>query len=156
MQCSKILYSAKLPSSEDSIYKVESNMRNLKTVYDILCAENDDTEMLPDFESYFLDMSHRIRHGTARVYVVTNKFGEAVSTASVLASSKTAAVVGCVATDYDNRNRGYASALIAYVTGKELSQNRTVFLHREKQISVYEKIGFKTIGSWTEYRHVKK
>lgn len=138
--------------SEYKISKIGSNMQQLRFVYNIIFAENGENAMIPDFENYFLDISHRIRHGTAKVYALTNCCGDIVSTASVLAVSDTAAVIGSVATDFNNRNKGYATAIVKYATEKELLKNRQVYLQREKHIGLYEKIGYEIVGNWAEYR----
>lgn len=155
MLCSAIIDCECITNIEYMITKIGSNMYSLKNVYNIIFSENGENAMIPDFENYFLDISHRIRHGVAKVYALTNSGGQIVSTATVLAVSNKTAVIGCVATDFENRNKGYATALVKYVTEKELLNNRTVYLHREKHIALYEKIGFNTVGYWTEYRILK-
>ncbi len=133
---------------EYKILRLNSDMNNLRNVYNLLIKENGQNGMLPDFESYFLDISHRIRHGVSKVYVITNGLGDIVSTATLLAISRTSSVIGCVATDSDNRNKGFATCLVKYITEKELSNGRQVYLHREREISLYERIGFEVVGHW--------
>lgn len=137
-------------SSEYKISKLSSDMSNLKAVYSVLASENNNSS-LPDFESYFLDISHKIRHGVSTVYAIYDSIGNIISTAAVLAVSKTSAVIGCVATVTEERNKGLATAIVRYAAAKELHKNRTVYLHREKYISIYEKIGFETVGYWNEF-----
>lgn len=155
MLCSEINDFEYIPDAEYCITKIGSNMQSLKNVYNLLLAENSGNEMIPDFENYVLDISHRIRHGVAKVYALKNNCGQIVSTATVLAFSDKAAVIGCVATDFHNRNKGYATSLVKYITEKEIKKNRAVYLHREKHIALYERIGFKTVGYWTEYKLLK-
>ncbi len=149
MACSRLLDAEYKPQYE--ISKLYSDMSNLKSVYSILVSENENKGSLPDFESYFLDISHRIRHGVSNVYAVYDYFGNIISTASVLSVSKNTAVIGCVATAAEERKKGLATAVVSYITEKELEKNRTVYLHREKNISIYEKIGFETVGYWNEF-----
>ena len=151
MLCSKLNNIDIALDSDYRILKLNSDMRSLKSVYSLLVKANVQSDMLPDFESYFLDISHRIRHGVAKVYVIADGSGEIVSTAAVSAISGTAAVIGCVATDSENRKRGLASFLVKYAAEKELSKGRQVYLHRERKILLYENIGFNTVGHWTEY-----
>ncbi len=136
------------------ICRVSSDFSQLKKIYDLLLRENSNKSALSDYESYFLDISHRIRHGVSKVFAVRASCGEIVSTAAVTAVSKNSSVIGCVATDSEYRNRGFASALVGYLTAKELSKKSRVFLHREREIRIYEKIGFKTVGYWNEYSSI--
>ncbi len=132
------------------IHRSLSDMSYLRKIYDLLCRTDD--RISPDsFEEYLLDMSHKIRHAAAEVYSIYDK-NTPISTAAVTALSDTVAVVGCVATDFENRNKGCASALVHYITEKHLRQGREVFLQRERYIGLYEKIGFSVCGVWYEYR----
>lgn len=151
MMC-KSLSEALIPDCP--VKKLTSDMANLKKVYKLLIAENEDIKTMPDFEEYFLDISHRIRHGTAEIYAISDRNGELLSTATILAFSKTDSVIGCVATRHDSRNKGLATKIVHHVTQTELSKKRTVWLHREKSINLYDKLGFKTVGKWREYRKI--
>ncbi len=148
MLCTKTNNIQNKINSKYKILRLNSDMNNLRNVYNLLIKENGQNVMLPDFESYFLDISNRIRHGVSKVYVITNGSGEIVSTATLLAISRTSSVIGCVATNSDNRNKGLATCLVKYITDKELSSGREVYLHREKEIKIYDKVGFKTVGKF--------
>ena len=141
-----------LPCNTDycGIKKLPSDMSGLRKIYELLCRA-DGSLLLDDFEPYFLDMSHKIRHLAAEVYAVYDDNNNPVSTASVLAVSDTSAVIGCVATDLESRNKGYATAIVRYITDIQISMGREVFLHREKKITLYDKIGYTVCGTWQEY-----
>ena len=137
--------------SDYSVKKLTSDMRNLKKVYSLLVSENDSSEDLPDFEGYFLDISHRIRHGTAEIYAILNDNDELLSTATLLAMTDTDIVIGCVATRNDSRKKGLATSIVGFILNNQLPKGKTVWLHREKDIKIYAKLGFEVTGEWREY-----
>ncbi len=148
MECTEL--SEMSSGANIKIIRLSSDMENLKSVYLLICEESGNKTSMPDFESYFLDISHKMRHGFSEVYAVCDEEGNIVSTAAVLAVSQFSCVIGCVATSPKFRKRGYATALVRYITEKKLKTGRIVYLHREKYISIYEKTGFKTVGLWNE------
>lgn len=152
MRCRKISRDCEF---DFPLIKLCSDMARLRKVYDLLVNENGNLDALPDFESYFLDISHRIRHGTAEVYAVFDETGRAVSTASVTAMSDGCAVIGCVATASDCRRRGMATKLVHDITQRHLNLGRAVYLHREKKIHLYRKMGFEVVGRWKEFSHMR-
>ena len=88
-----------------------------------------------DFESWYVDVSHRIRHGAAKA--VTLNINDAILTA--------------VSTQSEFRRMGYASALVSAmvcdIKGK-------VYLMRDKNKNeeFYKKLGFENIGYWRMYK----
>lgn len=132
------------------IKRLPSDMSGLKKIYELLCSA-DGSLKSGEFEPYFLDMSHKIRHGVAEVYAIYDDTGNPISTASVIALSDTSAVIGCVATTERSRKNGCASAIVKSITESKLKQGREVFLHRENRITIYELIGYKVCGKWQEY-----
>lgn len=148
MMC-KSLSDVNLCSHE--IVRLSSDMLNLKKVYALLREEEDLSVPLPDFEEYFLDISHRIRHGVSEVYAIFDDKENIVSTASLIAKSDSSSVIGCVATSTRKRCKGLATSLVYFITQKEIDGGKSVYLHREKFISIYERLGFETVGNWKEY-----
>lgn len=142
MICTQLNSVQPFKENDFSIKKVSSDMRSLRKIYNILHNQADFAELLPDFEEYFLDISHRIRHGTSKIYAITDLFENYISTAAIIAISEKSAVIGSVATLADFRNKGFATALVHYATAEELKNGRTVYLHRKNNITIYEKLGF--------------
>lgn len=133
------------------IIRIGSNMKRLQAVYNLLIAENPQTDSIPDFESYFLDISHRIRHGVSDVYAVIDNSGEIIATSTIIAKSDDCAVIGCVATSYNYRRRGIATNLVGKLTQIMTKSGREVYLHRERKIKLYDNLGYKVVGEWREY-----
>ena len=103
-----------------------------------------------DFSAWYVDMSHRIRHGCARAYSLSVN-DEIISTAVFSSIYNGAAVLTAVRTLPEFRKMGYASALVSYML---FDTEGDVYLMREKDRnkSFYEKLGFKDNGIWRIYR----
>lgn len=72
-------------------------------------------DALPPFDSWYVDVSHRMRHGLCHAVTVQEN-GEIVSVAMTVAETPTAAVIGAVATLPVCRNRGYATQCLQSLT----------------------------------------
>lgn len=116
----------------------------------VRCADENFTP--PAFEDFYVDVNHKLRHQTMRMYGIREK-NRLVAVAMTVAESKDGAVLGALACDPDFRNRGYGSALIKYISNLLISENKTVFLHRAQNanVSFYHKLGFTQSGEWQEY-----
>ena len=125
-------------------------MKPLKKVYELILMSYSGAH-LGTFEDYFIDISHNIRHGVSRIYAIY-KNNSPICALTVIAITDSDAVISGVATHPDLRRRGYAGSLVAYAADKLIHEGKTVWLQREKQISIYEKNGFVPAGYWSEYR----
>ncbi len=103
-----------------------------------------------DFESWYVDINHRIRHGAAKAYALTF-WGEMVSSAIFSSIHKNYAVLTAVSTKPEFRRMGYASFLVSSMIS---DFGGTVFLMREKDMNetFYKKIGFENCGEWRIYK----
>ncbi len=132
--------------------RLTGEMRQLRKVYDLLrehyySAGESSMLSLGEFDEYFVDISHLIRHGAADVYAVYDG-DRIVSSLSVTARSDTAAVIGNIVTHTQYRRNGLAEYLLAAAVNEICKSGREVFLHREKKISIYEKMKFEVTGNW--------
>ncbi len=132
----------------------EGDMLSLHDTYSLLSDVFSIGSPAP-FDDYFVDMSHRVRHGVSDVYNVY--WGdEPISTLSVFAISESAAVLGGIATKRTYQHQGIASAVLRSVTETLSEHGRCIFLHRERKIGIYEKCGFQPTGRWAQLdRQVK-
>ena len=103
-----------------------------------------------DFESWYVDVSHRIRHGAAKA-VTLNINGEIISSGIFSSIYNNDAILTAVSTQSEFRRMGYASALVSAmvcdIKGK-------VYLMRDKNKNeeFYKKLGFENIGYWRMYK----
>ena len=88
-----------------------------------------------DFEPWYLDMSHRVRHGVSRLYGLD---GAALAVQYNLNGE---ALLSQVATLPEKRGKGCARRLISAVCA-ELHESEVFVLCEDRLLGFYEKIGF--------------
>lgn len=105
----------------------------------------------PPFEGFYVDLSHRLRHGCGRTVGVTVD-GEAVACALTVAETETAAVIGGVATRPEHRRRGYAKACVTALTAALQAEHKRVLIapHGNETKTLYAGWGFVPAGTWGE------
>lgn len=117
-----------------------------REVYPVL--KNCFTE-LPPFESWYADVSHRVRHGCCRI-VGFREEGKPVACAMTTAECQNAAVIGGVATLPEGRGKGYASANVLTLARTLQGEGKRVFLSpkNEHARALYVGLGFVECGQW--------
>lgn len=103
-----------------------------------------------DFESWYVDVSHRIRHGTARAYSV-NVNNEIVSSGIFSSIHNNNAILTSVNTSPEFRRMGYGSVLVSHMM---CDVSGRVYLMREKNKNehFYSRLGFVNTGKWRLYK----
>lgn len=103
-----------------------------------------------DFESWYVDVSHRIRHGCGKAYALTVN-GEIASSGIFSSIYRDNAILTSVHTAPEFRGLGYGTALVSAMI---CDIKKTVFLMREsdKNESFYKNLGFENNGKWRMYR----
>ncbi len=126
-----------------------SDSEILKDVYNILKKSFDD---FPAFESWFPDISYRLRHFAGRLAVKYYE-GEIVSCAFSLFESENSFVISSVATEKECRCRGFAKECIY----KLLKDNKNIFVFTENKelTDLYKSMGFAEYGKWSETNCLK-
>ncbi len=133
-----------------AIADIKGSINDLKQIYNLM-ADGFEFDPRAGFDDFAVDISHRIRHGTANIYAVRLQ-DKIVSSLTVSANSPNCAVISGIVTSPGSRCHGMGSALIAFAVNKLLSQGKNVYLQREKKIDIYEKMGFTVCGIWKEGR----
>lgn len=105
-----------------------------------------------DFKAWYVDISHRVRHNTAKAYTLT--VDETIISSGILSSIYgDCAILTAVRTADDFRKMGYGSFLVNYICN---DIKETVYIMRDMNLneSFYTKLGFKNIGKWRIYKWV--
>ena len=115
----------------------------LLDVYALLESCRDELQV-PAYESFLLDLSHKLRHGTA-LCCTLERGGRTVACAMTVSRSSVCAVIGAVAVGKEYRRRGYGSLCVRALCSR-LSDS-TVLLQREprKNREFYEALGFRGV-----------
>lgn len=117
--------------SPDEVYSI------IKTGFDI------------DYEPWYLDMSHRIRHGVSRAFRLDRKAALVVQH-----DINGEALISQVAVVPEYRGRGYASKLLKAVCST-LSPSECFVICEPKLQNFYEKAGFALVADYAVITHKK-
>lgn len=106
-------------------------------------------ERFPPFEAWYVDVSHRVRHGCCHI-AVTEQDGEIISSAMSVAETSDIVLIGGVATSPSHRGKGLASKCIADLMA--MLPQSTVLINpiNDYAARLYKKIGFSSHGTWAE------
>ena len=97
----------------------------------------------PPFDSWYVDVSHRLRHGCCRICGVVAD-GKAVAGAITVAQCEDGAIIGGVGTLPDYRRRGYAGACVTALAASLAAEHKTVWIvpKHEAAQRLYASLGF--------------
>ena len=100
-----------------------------------------------EFEAFYLDLSHRLRHNRARV--VTKRIdGELVGCAVVSAVARSAAILSAVAVQEKYRAGGLGAELVRQAEQLLGDKMLYVYIEMERNLDFYKKFGFKKTDTW--------
>lgn len=119
----------------------------VREIYALLCVCRTESFVPPEFEPFYMDLSYRIRHGTAVTVGIPD--GDALSACAVCAA-KTArsAVVSAVAAVPEKRRQGCARAAVEALVS-QLSNRRIYIFRRDgENEEFYRALGFQSYGRW--------
>lgn len=119
----------------------------LNEVYRLLALVFGQT--LPPWEDWYVDVSHRLRHGCCRIAGVMEEDGLA-AVAMTTAECGRAALIGGVATHPDYRRRGYARRCVMSVAAALQKEGKDVWLSPKNETArqLYSRWGFIEAGEW--------
>ena len=103
-----------------------------------------------DFKSWYVDISHRVRHGTAKAYTLC--INDEIIASGILSSIiEGNAVLTAVRCEPEFRNMGYGSALVSAICN---DVKGAVHIMRDDGMNegFYSRLGFKESGRWRIYR----
>ena len=117
---------------------------NYKAFYGIISECHDDYDAAR-FEDWYVDMSHRVRHGTADIFLLacgdtaeTNTF---VSAAAALSVTPHCVFLSAISTLPQYRGKHFAHTLIKFICDKYA--DKTIYLLcDDDKVPFYEKAGF--------------
>jgi Predicted acyltransferase len=122
---------------------------SLRELYALLNECRTETFVPPEFEPFYLDLSHRIRHGTALSAGIRQ--GETlVSCAVCIAKTEDRAIVSAVACKPEWRRQGYGHAALAALVSQLEQRKIFVFRMLGENEAFYRSFGFTPSGVFTE------
>ena len=120
-----------------------------RILYQVLSACQSPSFFVPDFEPFYLDISHRLRHGTAAA-VLLETDGMPSACAIALAVTEKAALLTAVGVVPSLRQKGMGKKAVESLC--QMLGGRRIFLfrHKSENREFYEKLGFSSFGEWAE------
>lgn len=133
-------------SSKVTLHEYQPRNIALREVYTLLNAVFGD---LPPFDGWYVDASHRVRHGCCHI-TAESENGRLIGCAMTVAETEIAALIGGVATLSEHRGRGVATCCVTELLA-QLPQKTVLIAPRdEKAAGLYQKLGFVPCGTWAE------
>ena len=125
---------------------------DIKAAFDLIVSCEGEGFQPPEFDSFYVDVNHKLRHHTMRLCGIEDN-GKLAALAMTVAESDTAAVLGAVACAPEYRRKRYGSAVVKHITNSLVAEGKRVYLHRAQNANVrfYQKLGFTECGQWREY-----
>lgn len=115
----------------------------IREIYSVLERCRGEGFEIPDFDSFYPDMSHRVRHNLSRI-LAYRLDGQAIACCMTSAETNNCAIISGVACLPEYRGKGYASKLVAKIA--ESLGNRDIFVFcREELVGFYSRLGFSSI-----------
>ena len=116
---------------------------NIRELYELLAGEG----MVEEFEPFYLDLSHRLRHGAAMAFTERRE-GRLAGCAIVSSISESAVLLSAVAVAEPDRRRGVGSGLVRRVEAAFPGKTVYVFREKDQHREFYQKLGYAKADTW--------
>lgn len=116
-------------------------MARLKMAYDILTS----CFSFGDFDSWYCDVSHQIRHDTARVYLWEN------AACAVTLQDRERLYLSALAVLPERQGSGAGSSLVRALLRKSRASTAAVYSKDGRTDRFYQRLGFSESGRWYLY-----
>ena len=119
----------------------------LKDIYTILACGGEAIS-LGEHDVWYADVSHRIRHGTAKA-VLLRQNDKPAACAMVLAQDDTTALLGGIAVLPEHRGKGLGCKVVAGLCSILQKEQKEIILCCCGNVrDFYQKLGFRVTGGW--------
>lgn len=116
---------------------------NIREIYSLLEGEG----MVEEFEPFYLDLSHKLRHGAA-LALTEKREGGLAGCAVVSSISEGSAILSALAVEERFRRRGIGSKLVHQVEKSLPGKTVYVFREKEKNREFYKSLGYGKTDTW--------
>lgn len=120
---------------------------DIPAFYDVLSRSNPGY-LTGDYDTFYTDLSHRIRHDTAHIVRLKHD-GVSMAAAAALIVTDTDVFLGAIATVPEARGRHYAATLLSALRQRYPEQTLHLFCRPDKQ-AFYEHLGMTLTDSFLE------
>lgn len=138
-----VLHLAKKPA----LSLAHTGTPRLEEVYALLCACETESFAVPAWEPFYLDVSHRMRHGGMVLQTISQN-GRLVACAMAVAQTPTLAVLGAVAVHPQARRQGLGSEVVRRLLSRLPQPKAAVLCTRGVNCQFYQTLGFRGQSEW--------
>lgn len=104
---------------------------------------------MPPFDSWYVDVSHRIRHGHCHLACISLD-GSPVSSAMTVAEAGEDVLLGAVVTDPNYRHRGLAGRCVLSLVRRFYGRAVYIAPINASAAALYKRLGFIEAGNWAQ------
>ncbi len=116
---------------------------DIKSAYGVMLSADSDSVTLPQYDDFYVDMSHRIRHGISLLYG-TYEENQPIGAVLVSHIADATSLISGVALKKEYRGKGFGKQLLMSVVASENKKGRTVYLMCKDELTgFYLKCGGK-------------
>lgn len=127
------------PTQETGLHFADTP--SLSQIYTLLERCWDEGFQVPAFESFYVDVSHRLRHHAARLAALEQN-GRLLACGLSLWETADSAVLGAVAVAPEARGKGLGSAVVLRLLEQQPEKKIFVFRVKGKNRAFYQRLGF--------------
>ena len=118
-----------------------------RTLYQVLSACQSPSFPVPEFEPFYLDLSHKLRHQAALALTVPGE-GGLTACAVVSSISQRGAILSALAVQKESRRQGIGSRLVRQMEGYFPGKAMYVFREKHKNQEFYRNLGYSKVDTW--------
>lgn len=144
--CGKILVAT--PGKKTTCKAAELYTENLKDVFNLIVNA---FEIKVNFNEWFADMSHKLRHNGARLFGIYSE-KKLISSAFSMFETEKSAVISSFATSKEKRRQGYGEMLLKTLFSENEGKNVYAFTENTDVENWYKKFGFTDYKGWSEIK----
>ena len=115
-------------------------------MYQMLDDSNSDAIKMGDFEPWYVDISHRIRHGGAVAVLTEQGCGIGLL-------SDSSVIINGIAVGFSHRGKGFGREILNYI--ESFGKTRSMALCLQTELEFYKKCGYEITGNYTLFRKGK-
>ena len=119
------------------------SMPSVREIYALL----EQVGMVDEFEPFYLDLSHKLRHQAALALTVPGE-GGLTACAVVSSISQRGAILSALGVQEDPRRQGIGSRLVGRMEGYRPGKAMYVFREKHKNQEFYRNLGYSKVDTW--------
>lgn len=120
-----------------------SGETDIRELYGLL----EEIGMVKEFEPFYLDLSHKLRHGNALAFTCRHE-GQLAGCALVSAIEKNSVILSALAVRPELRRQGIGTDLVKEVERAFPGKTLYVFREKEKNQEFYKRLGYSKTDTW--------